>query len=135
MDAGSTPAFIGFDEKSDFIADAGWPRASLRQVFFIPDQQPDDAGRRSTGRLRCGARGRYVAADDPGLVPVLLEERLPERDVQQGTNIGSPLQRRTARPRLETQKRCLVLSSLIALFAATTATQLFKPLLPGNDLA
>jgi len=52
LDAGAAPAFIGFDEENDFIAEAGGWRASLATGDFLSHCQPDDAGRRSARGLR-----------------------------------------------------------------------------------
>src|SRR5262249_26912980 len=80
--AGAAPAFIGFDEASDFIAEAAW---LLRQ---FGDRRFSFRGNSQTAHAAAARAGygvallpRYVAAGNPGLVQVSLGERLPERDL------------------------------------------------------
>lgn len=80
--AGGTPAFIGFDIGSDFVGEAAWLARQFgdRRFSFRTNSQTTQAAAARAGYgvalLPC-----YVAADDPGLVRVSLEERLPERDL------------------------------------------------------
>jgi DNA-binding transcriptional LysR family regulator len=82
LKAGDAPAFIGFDEASDFIAEAAWltRRVGERRFSFRTNSQTTQA---AAARANYGVAllPRYVAADEQGLVQVSLGERLPERDV------------------------------------------------------
>jgi DNA-binding transcriptional LysR family regulator len=82
IQAGVTPAFIGFDEKSEFVAEAAWLARQFgeRRFSFRTSSQTTQAAAARAG-YGVALLPRYVAADDPGLVEVLLGERLPERDV------------------------------------------------------
>jgi DNA-binding transcriptional LysR family regulator len=82
LKAGDTPAFIGFDEASDFIAEAAWlaRRFGERRFSFRTNSQTTQAAAARAG-YGVALLPRYVAADDDGLVQVLPGERLPERDV------------------------------------------------------
>ena len=82
LDAGEAPAFISFDEENDFIAEAAWlaRRFGDRRFSFRTTSQTTQAAAARAG-YGVALLPRYVAADDQGLVPVLLGERLPERDV------------------------------------------------------
>jgi DNA-binding transcriptional LysR family regulator len=82
MKAGAPPAFIGFDDESDFIAEAAWlaRRFGDRRFSFRTSSQTTQAAAARAG-FGLALLPRYVAADDPELVPVSLAERLPERDV------------------------------------------------------
>ena len=82
LKAGQRPAFISFDEANDFIAEAVWLARRFgdgRFSFRAPSQSTQAVAARAGYGV--ALLPRYVAADDPGLVPVLLRERLPERDV------------------------------------------------------
>jgi DNA-binding transcriptional LysR family regulator len=82
IDAGNRPAFIGFDEESDFIAEAAWLARQFgdRRFSFRTNSQTTQAAAARAG-YGVALLPRYVAADDPGLVQVSLAGRLPERDV------------------------------------------------------
>jgi DNA-binding transcriptional LysR family regulator len=82
MNAGATPAFIGFDEESDFVAEAAWlaRQCGDRRFSFRTNSQTTQAAAARAG-FGVALLPRYVAADDPDLVEVSLAERLPERDV------------------------------------------------------
>jgi DNA-binding transcriptional LysR family regulator len=82
LKAGDTPAFIGFDEASDFIAEAAWlaRRFGERRFSFRTNSQTTQAAAARAG-YGVALLPRYVAADDQKLVQVLPGERLPERDV------------------------------------------------------
>jgi DNA-binding transcriptional LysR family regulator len=82
LKAGDTPAFIGFDEESDFVAEAAWlaRRFGERRFSFRTNSQTTQAAAARAG-YGVALLPRYVAADDQGLVQVLPGERLPERDV------------------------------------------------------
>jgi DNA-binding transcriptional LysR family regulator len=82
LKAGDTPAYVGFDEESDFIAEAAWlaRRFGDRRFSFRTNSQTTQAAAARAG-YGVALLPRYVAADDQGLVRVSLGERLPERDV------------------------------------------------------
>jgi DNA-binding transcriptional LysR family regulator len=82
IDAGNRPAFIGFDEESDFIAEAVWLARQFgdRRFSFRTNSQTTQAAAARAG-YGVALLPRYVAADDQGLVRVSLGGRLPERDV------------------------------------------------------
>jgi DNA-binding transcriptional LysR family regulator len=82
LKAGGVPAFIGFDEDNDFIAEAMWlaRRFGDRRFSFRTSSHTTQAAAARAG-YGIALLPRYVAAGDQGLVQVLLEERLPERDV------------------------------------------------------
>jgi DNA-binding transcriptional LysR family regulator len=82
LKAGDTPEFIGFDEESDFVAEAAWlaRRFGDRRFSFRTNSQTTQAAAARAG-YGVALLPRYVAADDQGLVQVLPGERLPERDV------------------------------------------------------
>src|SRR4051812_2283535 len=82
LDAGAAPAFIGFDEENDFIAEAGWLAREFgdRRFSLRTASQTTQAAAARAG-YGVALLPRYLAADDPGLVRVSLGGRLPERDV------------------------------------------------------
>lgn len=82
LKTGDTPAFVGFDEESDFIAEAAWlsRRFSDNRFSFRTGSQTTQAAAARAG-YGIALLPRFVAADDSGLVPVLPRERVPERDV------------------------------------------------------
>jgi DNA-binding transcriptional LysR family regulator len=82
LEAGDAPTFIGFDEESDFIAEAAWltRRFGERRFSFRTNSQTTQAAAARAG-YGVALLPRYVAADEQGLVQVSLGERLPERDV------------------------------------------------------
>jgi DNA-binding transcriptional LysR family regulator len=82
LKAGDTPAFVGFDQESDFIAEAAWlsRRFSDNRVSFRTGSQTTQAAAARAG-YGIALLPRFVAAGDQGLVQVLPGERLPERDL------------------------------------------------------
>jgi DNA-binding transcriptional LysR family regulator len=75
-------AFIGYDDESDFIAEASWlaRRFGDRRFSFRTNSQTTQAAAARAG-YGVALLPRYVAAGDAGLVEIELGERLPERDV------------------------------------------------------
>jgi len=82
LDAGEAPAFIGFDEENDFIAESGWLARQFgdRRFSFRTSSQTTQAAAARAG-YGVALLPRYVAAGDPDLVRISLGGRLPERDV------------------------------------------------------
>jgi DNA-binding transcriptional LysR family regulator len=80
--AGAAPAFIGFDDESDFIAEAAWLAQQFgeRRFSLRTDSQTTQAVAARAG-FGIALLPRYLAATDPDLVPVSLANRLPEREV------------------------------------------------------
>src|SRR5215475_1405518 len=83
LKAGQTPAFIGFDEDSDFIAEAKWMAQQFgnQRFSFRTNSQTTQA---AAARADYGVAllPRYiVATQEPDLVEVPLGKHLPERDV------------------------------------------------------
>jgi DNA-binding transcriptional LysR family regulator len=83
LNSGQAPAFIGFDQESDFIAEAKWLARQFgdRRFSFRTNSQTTQA---AAARADYGVAllPRYiVATHEPDLVEVSLGERLPERDV------------------------------------------------------
>ncbi|MGB8187370.1 MAG: LysR family transcriptional regulator [Pseudolabrys sp.] len=80
--AGDTPTFIGFDEESDFIAEAVWLERKFRdrRFSFRTNSQTTQAAAARAG-YGVALLPHFVAADDRGLVQVSLAERLPERNL------------------------------------------------------
>lgn len=80
--AEDTPAFIGFDEDSGFIFEASWMTRQFPdgRFAFRTNSQTSQA---AAGRASYGIAllPRYLAANDPGLVPVSIGKRLPEREL------------------------------------------------------
>ena len=82
LKAGDTPAFIGFDQESDFIAEAGWlAREFADQRFSIRTSSQTTQAAAARAGFGVALLPRYVAADDQGLVQVSLGKRLPEREL------------------------------------------------------
>ena len=79
---GSPPAFIGFDDESDFIAEATWLTREFgeRRFAFRTNSQTTQAVAARAG-YGVALLPKYLVANDPELVPVSLATRLPERDV------------------------------------------------------
>jgi len=75
-------AFIGYDDESDFIAEASWlaRRFGDRRFSFRTNSQTTQAAAARAG-YGVALLPRYVAAGDAGLVEIALGEHLPERDV------------------------------------------------------
>jgi DNA-binding transcriptional LysR family regulator len=83
LKAGQAPAFIGFDEDSDFIDEAKWMARQFgnRRFSFRTNSQTTQAAAARAG-YGVALLPRYiVAAHEPNLVQVSLGGRLPERDV------------------------------------------------------
>src|ERR1043166_239579 len=82
VDAGTAPAFVGFDDESDFIAEAAWLAQQFgeRRFSFRTNSQTTQAAAARAG-FGVALLPRYLAAADPDLVPVALADRLPEREV------------------------------------------------------
>jgi DNA-binding transcriptional LysR family regulator len=82
LKAGDAPAFIGFDQDSDFIAEAGWLAREFpdRRFSIRTGSQTTQAAAARAG-FGVALLPRYVAADDHGLVQVLPGQRLPEREL------------------------------------------------------
>src|SRR5437588_9519530 len=79
---GAAPAFIGFDDESDFIAEAAWLAQQFgeRRFSLRTSSQTTQAAAARAG-FGIALLPRYLAAADPDLVPVALATRLPEREV------------------------------------------------------
>src|ERR1043166_3569784 len=82
IDAGAPPAFIGFDDESDYIAEAAWLAQQFgeRRFSLRTNSQTTQAAAARAG-FGIALLPRYLAAADPDLVPVSLAARLPEREV------------------------------------------------------
>jgi len=82
VDAGAAPAFIGFDQESDFIAEAVWlgEQFAERRFSLRTNSQTTQAAAARAG-FGVALLPRYLAAGDPDLVQVSLANRLPEREV------------------------------------------------------
>src|SRR5215467_3589052 len=83
LKAGQTPAFIGFDGESDFIAEAAWLArefGSCRFSFRTNSQTTQAAAARAGYGVALLPR-YIVAVHEPDLVEVALAGRLPERDI------------------------------------------------------
>src|SRR5262245_4395030 len=83
LNAGQQPAFIGFDQESDFIAEAKWLARQFgnqRFSFRTDSQTSQDASARASYGVALLPR-YIVAMHEPDLVEVFLGGRLPERDV------------------------------------------------------
>ena len=83
LNAGQPPTFIGFDQESDFIAEAKWLARQFgdQRFSFRTNSQTTQAAAARAG-YGVALLPRYiVATHEPDLVEVSLGERLPERDV------------------------------------------------------
>jgi DNA-binding transcriptional LysR family regulator len=83
LNAGQPPVFIGFDQESDFIAEAKWLARQFgdQRFSFRTNSQTTQAAAARAG-YGVALLPRYiVATHEPDLVEVSLGERLPERDV------------------------------------------------------
>jgi DNA-binding transcriptional LysR family regulator len=83
LNAGQPPTFIGFDEQSEFIAEAAWLDRHFghRRFSFRTNSQTTQA---AAARADYGIAllPRYImAAHEPDLVEISLEQRPPEREV------------------------------------------------------
>lgn len=82
MGAENELTFIGYDDESDFIAEASWlaRRFGDRRFSFRTNSQTTQAAAARAG-YGVALLPRYVAAGDPGLVEIAFDEHLPERDI------------------------------------------------------
>jgi len=83
LNDGQSPVLIGFDQESDFIAEAKWlTRQFGNQRFsFRTNSQTTQAAAARAG-FGVALLPRYiVATHEPELVEVFLGDRLPQRDV------------------------------------------------------
>jgi DNA-binding transcriptional LysR family regulator len=82
LDAGEPPAFIGFDEESDIVAEAAWLTREFGEKRFA-FRANTQAAQAAAARAGYGVAllPRYLAANDPGLAQVSIGEKLPNRDV------------------------------------------------------
>jgi DNA-binding transcriptional LysR family regulator len=82
LGAGDRPAFIGFDEASDFVAEAAWLMRHFgdERFSFRASNQASQAAAARAG-YGIALLPRYLAVNDPGLVQISLRKRLPERDL------------------------------------------------------
>ena len=82
LKAGDAPAFIGFDQESDFIAEAGWlAREFADRRFSVRTASQTTQAAAARAGFGVALLPRYVAAGDQGLVQVSLGKRLPEREL------------------------------------------------------
>ena len=82
LDTASKGSFIGYDRDSDFIFEASWLTRQFpngRFAFRTNSQMSQAAAARAGFGI--ALLPRYLAANDPGLVPVPFKEPFPERDV------------------------------------------------------
>jgi DNA-binding transcriptional LysR family regulator len=79
---GTAPTFIGFDDESDFVAEAAWLAQQFgeRRFSLRTSSQTTQAAAARAG-FGVALLPRYVAAADPDLVAISLANRLPEREV------------------------------------------------------
>src|SRR5262245_13289680 len=82
LKSGQAATFIGYDEDSDFIAEAAWLARQFgdRRFSFRSNSQVAQAAAARAG-YGMALLPRYLAAADPGLVPIPRAECLPGRDV------------------------------------------------------
>ena len=80
---GQAPALIGFDQESDFIAEAQWPTRQFgnRRFSFRTNSQTTQAAAARAGYGVALLPKYIVATHEPELVEVPLGARLPEREV------------------------------------------------------
>jgi DNA-binding transcriptional LysR family regulator len=83
LKTGQTPAFIGFDQGSDFIAEAKWMASQFgsRRFSFRTNSQTTQAAAARAGYGVALLPQYIVATHEPDLVQVALGGRLPKRDV------------------------------------------------------
>src|SRR6516162_1977950 len=83
LKAGQPPAFIGFAEESDFIAEAKWLAGQFgnQRFSFRTNSQTTQAAAARADYGIALLPGYIVATHEPDLVEVTLGGRLPERDV------------------------------------------------------
>lgn len=77
-----SPAMIGFDDESNFIADAAWLNREFPQARFIvrTNSQATQAAAARAG-LGVAQLPLHVGGDDPRLVPVKLAKNPPDREI------------------------------------------------------
>jgi DNA-binding transcriptional LysR family regulator len=83
LNAGQPPAFIGFDQESDFIAEAKWLARQFgdQRFSFRTNSQTTQAAAARAG-YGVALLPRYlVATHEPDLVEISMGGRLPDRDV------------------------------------------------------
>jgi DNA-binding transcriptional LysR family regulator len=83
LKAGEVPAFIGFTEEDDFIAESEWLNRQFGdRRFSFRSGSPTTQAAAARADYGIALLPRYiVSAHEPGLVEVSLGRRLPERDV------------------------------------------------------
>ncbi len=83
LKVGQSPAFIGFDQESDFIAEAKWLAHQFgdQRFSFRTNSQTTQAAAARAGYGVALLPKYIVASHEPDLVQVFLGGRLPERDV------------------------------------------------------
>jgi DNA-binding transcriptional LysR family regulator len=83
LKAGQSPAFIGFDENSEFIAEAKWLKQQFgdRRFSFRTSSQTTQAAAARAGYGIALLPKYVVETHEPGLMEVTARENLPERDV------------------------------------------------------
>lgn len=77
-----SPAMIGFDDESNFIADAAWLNREFPQARFIvrTNSQATQAAAARAG-LGIAQLPLHVGGSDPRLVPVKLAKNPPDREI------------------------------------------------------
>jgi DNA-binding transcriptional LysR family regulator len=82
LDKSPSPAMIGFDDESNFIADAAWLNREFPQARFIvrTNSQATQAAAARAG-LGVAQLPLHVGGDDPRLVPVKLAKNPPDREI------------------------------------------------------
>lgn len=81
--AGQSPAFIGFDENSEFIAEAKWLKQQFgdRRFSFRTSSQTTQAAAARAGYGIALLPKYVVETNETGLMEITARENLPERDV------------------------------------------------------
>ena len=83
LKAGERPVFIGFDENSEFVAEAQWLERHFAEhrFAFRTNSQTTQAAAARAGYGIALLPKYVVESHEPGLIDVLPGENLPERDV------------------------------------------------------